>query len=299
MGKSVWIAAAAYVCWGLFPFYWKQVAHVAAPQVMGHRVFWSFVTLAILAVTQRRVRRLWALATSLRVLTLYGSAAAIISANWLAYIWAVNRGDIVQTSLGYFINPLVNVLLGVVIFRERLRPAQWIAVAFAAAGVGYLTVRYEGVPWIALLLAVTFAVYGVIKKIAPLPAMDGLTIETALAGIPAGAYLLAMDRQGLGAYGHADVATTLYLTGAGIVTTVPLALFGSAVRRVPLSLIGLLQYIAPTLQLAAGVWFYHEPFTRDQLIGFSGVWAGLIVFALDATRQLAPGPQPPAPNSEP
>lgn len=285
MGRSVWTAAAAYVAWGLFPFYWKQIDRVPAEQVMGHRVFWSFVTLAIVAVAQGHARRLLVLATSLRVLGLYGAAAAIISSNWFAYIWAVNRGDIVQTSLGYFINPLVSVVLGVALFRERLRPAQWLAVALAAAGVGYLTLRYGGVPWIALFLAVTFAVYGVIKKLAPLAAMDGLTIETAIAAVPAAGYLLAADQQGHGAYGHAGLAATLYLTGAGLVTTVPLALFASAVRHVPLTVTGLLQYIAPTLQLAAGVWVYHEPFTREQLIGFGGVWAGLLIFGLDGWQR--------------
>jgi chloramphenicol-sensitive protein RarD len=274
-------AILAYLAWGLFPFYWKQVAHVPAPQVMGHRVFWSFVTLAIVAVVMRRVVVIGRSARSFRVVLLYAAAAAVIAANWLAYIWAVNHGWIVETSLGYFINPLVNVLLGVVFLGERLRSLQWLAVAFAAAGVAYLTWHYEGIPWIALILAITFAVYGLLKKLAPLGPLDGLTLETSIGALPAAVYLIYANQTGEGAYAHAGTASTLYLTGAGVVTTLPLVLFASAVREVPLSLIGLLQYISPTLQLAAGVWVYREPFTREQFIGFSAVWLGLAVFAWD------------------
>jgi chloramphenicol-sensitive protein RarD len=253
---------------------------VPALQVIGHRIFWSFVTLALVALWMGQGRRL-AAACSSRVLLIYGAAAVLVSGNWFAYIWAVGHGFIVETSLGYFINPLVSVVLGVLVFGERLRWLQWTAVALAAAGVAYLTLAYGTVPWIALTLAVTFAVYGVIKRLAPLASLDGLTIETAITALPALAYLTYSEQTGPGAFGHAGVATTLYLTGAGIVTTAPLVLFSTAVRQIPMTLIGILQYIAPTLQLATGVLFYHEPFSRVQLMGFGGVWAGLVVFGID------------------
>jgi chloramphenicol-sensitive protein RarD len=277
----VWKGVGAYVAWGLFPFYWKQVDQVPAQQIIGHRIFWSFVTLAVIVLGMGQGRRLGAAAKSTRVLLIYGGAAVLISANWFVYIWAVNGGFIVETSLGYFINPLVSVVLGVVVFGERLRVFQWIAVALAASGVTYLTIAYGTIPWIALTLALTFAVYSVIKRVAPLGSLDGLTIETAIIALPALAYLVYADRGGGGAFFHAGLPTTLFLAGAGMVTTLPLVLFASAVREVPLTLIGILQYISPTLQLAAGVLFYHEPFAREQLLGFSGVWAGLAIFGFD------------------
>ncbi len=280
MSRGIWKAIAAYVAWGLFPFYWKQVDRVPALEVIGHRIFWSFVTLAVVALWMGQGRRLTR-ACSRRVLLVYGAAAVLVSGNWFAYIWAVGHGFIVETSLGYFINPLVSVVLGVLVFGERLRWMQWTAVGLAAAGVVYLTFAYGAVPWIALTLAVTFAVYGVIKRIAPLGALDGLTIETAITAVPALAYLVYAEQSGAGAFGHSGAVTTLYLTGAGIVTTVPLVLFSTAVRQIPMTMIGILQYIAPTLQLATGVLFYHEPFSRSQLIGFGGVWAGLVVFGID------------------
>lgn len=280
MSKGIWKAVAAYVAWGLFPFYWKQVDRVPALQVIGHRIFWSFVTLAVVALWMGQGRRLTR-ACSRRVLLVYGAAAVLVSGNWFAYIWAVGHGFIVETSLGYFINPLVSVVLGVLVFGERLRWMQWTAVALAASGVVYLTFAYGTVPWIALTLAVTFAVYGVMKRLAPLGSLDGLTIETAITAVPALAYLVFAEQSGAGAFGHAGIVTTLYLAGAGIVTTVPLVLFSTAVRQIPMTMIGILQYIAPTLQLATGVLFYHEPFSRAQLIGFGGVWAGLVVFGLD------------------
>lgn len=281
MRSGVWRAIGAYICWGLFPFYWKQVTHVPDTQVIAHRIFWSFVTLALIALWMGQGSKILAAARSGRVLFLYSAAAVLVSANWFAYIYAVNRGFIVETSLGYFINPLVSVVLGVIVFNEHLRWTQWLAVGLATAGVLYLTAAYGAVPWISLFLAVTFAVYGVIKRLSPLRALDGLTIETSILALPSLAYLVWANHAGTGAFRHAGPQTTLYLTGAGIVTTLPLLLFATAVRQIPMTLIGVLQYIAPTLQLATGVLFYHEPFGRNQAIGFSGVWAGLLVFGLD------------------
>jgi chloramphenicol-sensitive protein RarD len=280
--KGLWQAVAAYVCWGLFPFYWKQVAQAPAGQVMAHRIFWSFVTLALLAAW--RGDRFWG-AVAPRVWALYAAAGALISANWFAYIWAVNHGYIVETSLGYFINPLVNVALGVAVFGERLRPVQWTAIGCAAAGVLYLTAAYGRVPWVALTLAFTFAGYSVVKKLAPLESRRGLMLETALMGGPALAYLIWADAKGEGVFLRGGLAPTLFLAGAGVVTTAPLLLFAAAVREVPLTVISVVQYISPTLQLLAGVLVYGEPFAYDQRAGFGAVWLGLALFVWDGWRR--------------
>jgi chloramphenicol-sensitive protein RarD len=280
----LWKAVAAYVCWGLFPFYWKQVAHVPAGQVMAHRIFWSFVTLAAVALSRREP--VW-LRPNPRVWAVYAAAGALISANWFAYIWAVNHGLIVETSLGYFINPLVNVALGVLVFGERLRPLQWTAVGCAAAGVAYLTAAYGSVPWVALTLALSFAGYSVVKKLAPLESRQGLTLETGLIAGPALAYLVHADGSGEGAFLRGGFYTSLILAGAGVVTTAPLLLFAAAVREAPLTVISVVQYISPTLQLLAGVLVYGEGFRLEQRIGFGAVWIGLAVFVWDSLRRRA------------
>ena len=207
------------------------------------------------------------------------AAALTVALNWYVFIWAVDAGFVVQTALGYFINPLVSVLLGVVCLRERLRPLQWLAVGLAAAGVIYLTIYYRTPPWIALTLAVSFGIYGLLKKIAPLDALQGLTVETSILFLPALAYLAFENHAGRGAFGHAGPLLTLLMIGAGPVTTVPLLLFAGAARRIPLSLMGMLQYINPTIQFLLGVFFYKEPFTRSQFVGFACVWAALVLFA--------------------
>lgn len=268
---------AAYVAWGLFPFYWKQISFVPAEQVISHRIFWSFVTLAAVMV----MRREWPGVPSRKTFAIYATAALLISFNWFAYIWAVNHNLIVETSLGYFINPLVNVLLGVVLFRERLRRLQWTAVTLAAAGVLYLTFSYGSAPWIALVLATTFAGYSVMKKLAPLSSMEGLTIETGIVAPFAFAFLVQQEIAGSGAFLHANLRANVFMAGAGVVTTIPLLLFASGVRKVPLTLIGVFQYISPTLQFLAGVFFYGEPFTHSQAIGFGAVWIALAIFAVD------------------
>ena len=212
------------------------------------------------------------------------AAAVFITINWFTYVWGVNSGFIVETSLGYFINPLVSVVFGVLVFGERLRRLQWIAVAMAASGVVYLTVAYGAPPWIALVLAISFGSYGMVKKMAPLGSMYGLTVETAIVLVPAVLYLLYVERSGAAAFRHGGGAFDALLVGTGAVTTVPLLLFASAVRRTPLSTMGVLQYIAPTLQLLLGVLVYGEPFTRTQLTGYAIVWAALIVFGVDGFR---------------
>jgi chloramphenicol-sensitive protein RarD len=216
-----------------------------------------------------------------QVLLVYLAAGILLSANWLIYVWAVNADYIVETSLGYFINPLLSVVLGVVFLRERLRAMQWVPVAIAALGVLYLAVIYGSPPWIALSLAGTFGVYGLVKKVAPLGSLYGLTLETGLVCLPALGYLVFSDMGGLGAFGHTGLPSDVLMVGAGLVTTVPLLLFASAAQRIPLTMVGILQYIAPTLQFLIGVLIFKEAFTSARLVGFALVWFALLLFWLE------------------
>jgi chloramphenicol-sensitive protein RarD len=284
LSPGVAFGLAAYGLWGLFPVYWKLFHQVPAPQALAHRIAWSFVALTLLTAGLQRRGQSQPWTWPGQGIWLYVTAAVLIGLNWLLYIWAVNAGFVVETSLGYFITPLVNVVLGVLVFRERLRPAQWAAVALAAAGVLYLAGAYGSLPWIAIGLAASFSGYGVAKKKAPLGALPGLTLESAVLVVPATLYLGVLHVRGGGVFLHAGVGTDLLLASSGLVTIVPLLFFAASVRRVPLSLIGLLQYIAPTIQLVLGVLVFHEPFTRAQLVGFSFVWLALGVFAVDGIR---------------
>jgi chloramphenicol-sensitive protein RarD len=282
--SGFWSGVAAYTIWGLVPLYWKLLKHVPAIQVLSHRIVWSLAVLIILIGALRRGGRTALGAVSGRVVGLYAIAAALIAANWFLYIYAVNAGFIVETSLGYYITPLVNVLFGVLFFHERMRPAQWVSIAFAAAGVVELTYAYGALPWIAFGLAASFGSYGLAKKKAPLDPIDGLTLETAILAPVAILYLVMLHRTGEGAFLRTGATSDAAMIGGGIVTTVPLLLFAAAVRTVPLSVIGILQYIGPTLQFVLGVFVYHEPFSRTQLIGFSIVWAALAIYAGDSLR---------------
>jgi chloramphenicol-sensitive protein RarD len=284
MNPGIWYGIAAYSLWGLFPLYWKLFGDIPALEVLAHRVGWSFVALTLLVLGLRRPRAGAFLRLSPALAALYTAAALLIGVNWFLYVWAVNAGHIVQTSLGYFVTPLVNVLLGVAVFRERLRRLQWVAVSLAAVGVLHLTRAYGSVPWIALGLAVTFGGYGLAKKKAPLGSLEGLTLETAVLVIPAVIYLVTLERRGAGAFLHTGLLTSSMLAASGVITIIPLLLFASAVRRVALSLVGMLQYIAPTIQLLLGVLFYHEAFSRSQAIGFSFVWMAIVVFVADGFR---------------
>lgn len=298
MNKGIGYAVGAYVLWGLLPIYWKWLHTVAALQVISHRVTWSVLTLAVLISLTRQWPAFRAALRQPRVLRVYLAASLLIGANWLVYIWAVGQGYIVETSLGYFINPLVSVLLGVIFLRERLRLGQWVPIGLATAGVLYLTFTYGSLPWIALTLAFTFAVYGLVKKTAPLSSVFGLTLETGLLLPAAVVYLSVMAWRGEGAFLKDGTVTTLLLAGAGLVTTVPLLLFAAAARRIPLSSVGILQYIAPTMQFLIGVYLYGEPFTAHQFVGFALVWAGLIIFGVEgflayrSRPAAAPAPEP-------
>jgi len=284
--RGFWLGAAAYSIWGLFPIYWKLVAAVPAGQVLAHRIVWSCVALGIILAWPSRPRTPRPALTT-RIVLLYLAAAILIGVNWFLYVWAVGHDFVVETSLGYYITPLVNVLLGVAILRERLRAATWAAVGLAACGVAVLTWAYGAPPKIALGLAASFGTYGLVKKAAPLPPLEGLTLETALLGLPALAYLVVAERNGTGAFLHGPSATDVFLIGGGLVTIVPLLLFASAVRTLPLSTMGLLQFISPTIQLVLALGLYHEPFGGFRLAGFVAVWLALVVFAAQQVRGAA------------
>jgi len=289
MKKGVWLAIGAYTAWGLFPIYWKWLHAVPAVQLVAHRIVWSFVLLAIALTVLRQWRAFRFEAMHWHTVRIYFIAGLLLSVNWGVYVWAVNAGYIVETSLGYFINPLLSVMLGVIILHERLRRAQWVAVGLAAAGVLYLTLVSGAPPWIALILATTFGLYGLVKKMAPLGALHGLSLETGLLVVPMLLFLLFAEVNGQGAFLHSEGVSTLLIVGTGIVTVVPLLMFASAVRLIPLSLIGILQYIAPTLQFLIGVLIFGEAFTSTQFVGFGLVWAAVILFTTESiwTRRQA------------
>ena len=276
--RGLWYGVGAYLMWGTFPIYFSLYKHVPAMEVLAHRIVWSFtVLLALAAVWARRGTQ--SVAIERRDVAMYAVAAVFIGLNWFIYVWAVNHGFVVETSLGYFITPLVNVLLGVVVFRERLRATQAAAVALAGAGVLYLTYLYGTLPWIALGLAVSFGTYGLVKKTARLDSLRGLTLETGILFLPALAFLFVQYLQGGIAFLHTGARTDVLLVSSGIVTVVPLLLFGASVRLIPLSMVGILQYIAPSIQFFLGVFLFGESFTRERLIGFAMVWAALVIFA--------------------
>ena len=236
MNKGILYGIAAYSMWGLFPIYWKLLRHVPAIQLIAHRVGWSFLVLITVVIATHQWQKLHG-ALNPRTLQIYFIAAILIGVNWLTYVWAVNANYIVETSLGYFINPLLSVLLGVLFLHERLRTLQWLPIALAAAGVSYLTLTYGRLPWIALLLAFTFGIYGLVKKIAPLGSLFGLTLETGILFLPALLYLGYVEAEGQGAFLHTGYVSDLLMVGAGLVTTVPLLMFASSARRIPLSVV--------------------------------------------------------------
>ena len=279
--NGVVFALGAYIMWGLFPIYWKWLHQVSSLQVIGHRIIWSFFLLFGFLLATRQFKSFRQAASRPRVLWMYLITAVLIGVNWLVYVWAVNSNFIVEASLGYFINPLLSVLMGVLFLRERLRPFQWVPVALATVGVIYLTVVYGRPPWIALTLAFTFSTYGLVKKLAPLSPVYGLTLETGILFIPALVYLVFANTTGTGAFLHSSPVIDLLLVGAGLITSVTLLMFASAAQSLPLSIIGILEYLAPTLAFLLGVLVYREPFNHSQLIGFGVVWVALILFVVE------------------
>ncbi|MEJ5197554.1 MAG: EamA family transporter RarD [Anaerolineae bacterium] len=286
MRKGVLAAAFVYLLWGLLPIYWKALSAVPSQELMAHRVVWSLPIALVLLVSQGQAQRLGQIVRRPAAWFPFIASAALLSVNWLTYLWANNNGHIVETSLGYFMNPLVNVLLGMVFLRERLRTGQWIAVALAFVGVVYLTISYGQPPWISLVLAFSFGLYALIRKTAALGSIEGLTLELSVMFVPAVAFLLYRALIGVGAFGRLGARTDLMLIVGGVLTCVPLVLFAFGARRVPLTTMGLLQYTSPTLQFLIGVFLFGEPFTPARLIGFGFIWTALAIYTYHFWRRM-------------
>lgn len=274
--------AAAYTIWGVFPLYFPLLEPADAIEILAHRVFWSLVTMLLLIVVVGRSRHLRAVLKHRRTFGILAFASVAIAVNWGAYIWGVNNGHVVETSLGYFINPLVTVLMGVVVLGERLRSLQWVALGIAAVAVLGLTVEYGRPPWVALTLAFSFAFYGLAKKKANVGAVESLTVETLLLAPVAAAYILWLVGQGTSTFGTEGPGHAALLMSLGIVTAVPLIFFGAAATRVSMTTIGLLQYLAPTIQFAIGVLVYREDMPVMRWVGFALVWLALAIFTYEA-----------------
>jgi chloramphenicol-sensitive protein RarD len=274
-------AALSYALWGLFPLYFRQIATVPALEIVVHRSVWSLVFVLIILAVQRRWAWLAGVASRPRTLAVFAASALLLSTNWLVYVWAVNNGRVMEASLGYFINPLVNVALGVLFLHERLRMAQRWALGLAGLGVAWLTWTAGVPPWIALALAFSFGLYGLLRKTAPLGALEGLALETALLAPLAVPALAWLSWHG-GALSHADGATWAWLLFAGPLTAVPLLLFAHGARRVTMATLGLLQYLAPTIQFALAVGLFHEPLKVERLIGFALIWLALALYSAES-----------------
>jgi chloramphenicol-sensitive protein RarD len=274
-------AALAFVFWGLFPLYFRLIAAVPATEVLVHRIVWSALLLVIVLTARRHWQWLRALRHQPRVVGAFMASAMLLSMNWLVYTWAVTHDHVLDASLGYFINPLINVLLGFTVLHERLRRLQWAALAFAAAGVLWLTLLTGRPPWISLILATSFGIYGLLRKIAVLGPLEGLSLETLLLAPLACAAAAFWWHGGTLVFPAADATMNALLIASGPLTTLPLLLFAAGARRVSLTTLGLLQYIAPTLQLLLGVWLFHEPFPQERVIGFSLIWVALVIYSAE------------------
>lgn len=285
--KGILTAFGAYIIWGLVPIYWKLIQHVPAIQLIGHRIVWSFILLAVFLLISNKWRQMWTMASNRKVLQIYLAAAVLVGFNWFIYVWAVNAGYIVEASLGYFMTPLFSVLLGVVFLRERLRFFQWASVGLAVAGVSYLTIVYGHPPWIALGLTLTFGLYGLVKKKAPLSSMYGLTLESGILFMPGLIFLMYQDWIGHGAFLHTGAVSDMLMAAAGLITTIPLLMFSYAAQRIPLTTVGIMHYITPTCQFLLGVLIYGEAFRTSQAIGFGIVWVALIIFCFGSTANRA------------
>jgi chloramphenicol-sensitive protein RarD len=276
---------AAYVIWGLFPLYWPLLDPTPASQILAHRMFWSLIFVAVVLVVRRRWAFISALRSDPRRVGLLVVAAVMISVNWGVYIWATNAGHVVEASLGYFITPLVVIALGVLVLKEHLRRAQWTAVGFGFIAVVVISVGLGHVPWIALSLAASFGSYGLAKKLAQTPAIESMAVETSVMALPAIGFLIFVQVHGTGSFGHIAAGTDLLLISSGIVTVVPLLCFAAATSRVPLTVMGLMQYATPVIQFVIGVAVRHEKVPTSELAGFALVWVALTILGVSELRQ--------------
>lgn len=285
MKQGVFYAIAAYFMWGLLPLYWKVFQAMGAWEILAHRIVWSVVFVAIIIVVTKRTRKLRESVSGAKMVGALIVCSLLISANWLLYIWAVNNDQVMQTSLGYYMNPLITVLMGVIFLKEKMHVGQWISLALASCGVLYITIQYGEFPWVALSLALTFAFYGLAKKLVKLEAIIGLAWETLFVAPIALAYLLMIQINGTETVSALAWWQVLLLTLAGVGTALPLYWFAQAATRLPLSMIGFIQYLSPTISLLSAIFLFHEPFTTTHMISFSLIWGALIIFTVSSIRK--------------
>jgi len=281
MRKGIFLTIAAYFIWGILPFYWKLLAAVPAYEILCHRMVWSLVFTATILTFRHRWGWLNQLRENPRILISFIFSAAVLSVNWFVFIWAVNSGFILDSSLGYFINPLISVLLGVIVLKEKLRTGQKLAVFIAAIGVAYLTFKYGKFPWIALTLALTFGTYGLLRKTARLNSVEGLNVESAFMFIPAFGFILFIGITGQSSFIYSGWTSSSLLVLSGAITAIPLILFAAGARRIPLSMVGFIHYITPTLHFFIGLLAYREPLSQSRLIGFIIIWIALIIYSVE------------------
>lgn len=280
--RGLLLGASAYTLWGVLPLYWTLLEPAGAVELLAHRILWSLGTMLVALVLARRVTAFRSLLRRRRTVLLLTAAAVVISVNWGGYIWGVNNGRVVETSLGYFINPLVTVLMGVVVLGERLRRLQWAAMGIALVAVVLLAIDYGRPPWVALVLAFSFGTYGLLKKQAAVEAVESITYETLAMAPAAAAYVAWLVATGRSSFGTNGAGHALLMATTGVITAVPLILFGAAAIRVSMVSLGLLQYLAPTLQFALGLLVFHETMPASRWIGFTLVWVALVVFTVEA-----------------
>lgn len=286
--KGIVYAAGAYVMWGLLPLYWKLIQNVSAEEILAHRIIWSFVFMLVLLGFRRRLGSFWAewkrLLHRPKTFISLVLASLLISVNWFLYIWAVNHDHIIETSLGYYMNPLISILLGMVVLKEKLNFWQLSSVGFAVIGVAVLTVQFGSFPWVAIGLAVSFGIYGLAKKLINFDAEIGLTMETLVITPLAFIYLLFFKTNGSTTFGLSSLSDSLLLMGAGIATALPLLYFAKGAKLIPLSMVGFLQYISPSISLFLGVFLYHEHFTKAHMTAFFFIWTALVIFSFAKTK---------------
>jgi chloramphenicol-sensitive protein RarD len=274
---------SAYALWGLFPLYWPLLKPASPYEIVAHRAVWTSIFCVLVLALSKKLRSVLIRLKEPKIFFGLLATSALISVNWMVYIWATNNDHVVEASLGYYINPLVIIAFGVLALKEKMRFGQWIAVGIATIGVAVLTIDYGRLPWVAIGLALSWGSYGVIKKLLDLGALEGLAIETLLSLIPYATFLLILENNGTGQFGH-HWGLTLLMISAGVVTAVPLLLFNGSTTRLPYTIIGLLQYITPTIQFSIGVWLRHEDMPQARWAGFLLIWVALIALAVDLVR---------------
>ncbi len=285
--KGLLFGVSAYIIWGLLPLYWKLVEEAGAYEILAHRGIWSLLICLSLLALRKQLKSAYVMVRSSRTLSLLFLASGLLTINWGVYIWSVTVNRVVEAALGYYITPLINVTFGVLLLREKLRPAQWIAVALAAAGVVILTLGYGSLPWIALVLAISWGSYSLIKKSLNLGALETLSLETLFAFIPNLVFLLIIESNGSAEFGS-TWSISILLFGAGAATVIPLLLFNGSTTRLPLSTVGLLQYITPTIMFFIGIYINNEDISTTKVIGFAFIWIALAVLSRDLYRSSRP-----------